>query len=74
MTFNTEFSTSEVTSSQEMPHLWGNLSLAPFASASLAQKSNFLSALNVTQGKNLWIEDSGAFNNMTGNINVFHKY
>ena len=41
----------------------------------LAQKGNFLNALNVKrENMSLWIVDSRASDHMTGNANIFHKY
>ncbi|KAK1589571.1 hypothetical protein Q3G72_035375 [Acer saccharum] len=43
--------------------------------SSIAQKSNFLSALGVqTEKSSPWIIDSGACDHMTGNPSLFHTY
>ena len=44
-------------------------------SSSLAQKGNFLSALNVkTERMSPWTVESGASNHMTSDLSVFHNY
>ncbi|PON46011.1 hypothetical protein TorRG33x02_327260, partial [Trema orientale] len=63
-----------INQTQSITQTQANSSPSVIGTGSVAQKGNFLSALQVEKEKGPWIMDSGASDHMTGEITVFKQY